>query len=101
MEGVLEVDVGTEREGDSGVSSHVEVALCYPSGPQCVTQTLQLCHYGPPPPAAAPACVSLCTCVRTAGTAYQPTCLPKPQFNLSGTVCMSYNIIIHSNQEAA
>lgn len=32
----------------------------YPSGPQRVTQTLQLCHYGPPPPAAVLACVYMC-----------------------------------------
>lgn len=78
--------------GDSGVSS-----LRYPSGPQCVTQALQLCHYGRAPPAAVPACVSLCTCV-WGGAGYRAACLPRSQFNFSGTVHSFYNMMIHSQQ---
>lgn len=90
--------------GGSGVLSHVQVALCYPSGPQCVTQTLQLCHYGPPPPAAVPACglcVRVCesVCVRAGRIGYRTTCLPKPRFNFSGTVYVFYNVIICPNEE--
>ena len=80
------------------------MALCYPSGPQCVTQTLQLCHYGPPPSAAVAACVHVCVCVLVCVCAgrigYKTTCLPKPQLNFSGTVYVLYNIIIRSNEDS-
>lgn len=41
-------------------------------------------------------CVSVCECVSAGQIRYQTTCLSKPLFNCTGSVCMLYNIIIPS-----
>lgn len=41
-------------------------------------------------------CVSVCECVSGGQIGYQTTCLSKPLFNCTGSVCMLYNIITPS-----
>lgn len=41
-------------------------------------------------------CESVCECVSGGQIGYQTTCLSKPLFNYTGSVCMLYNIIIPS-----
>jgi len=46
-------------------------------------------------------CVCVCVCVCVVGIGYQTACLPKPQFNFSGTVYTLYNITVPSNEESS